>query len=233
MESRTAEVPFNADWEALLRVASMPARLFSTFPYRVEVRGEGKPVVSISFKKLLTKFQFEGTLEFTFNEPHATYIIKGIDGLLVFSFSALNSRLVARVSGDIPGERRLGKKLSLLAEGSALAVARMTESYRAVSKRLIGSPEDFTLQNLTPSLLPHILRYARLHTGRKSFEVIGEGNGGKFTISVRDDFVGKMEHDSGFGVSITHIEKGILDVGEEDFRGVELEGKFRIRVVYL
>ena len=231
MESRTAEVPFGADWHSLLGVASMPQKLFSTFPYEVKVSGEERPLVSISFRRFLTRFRFEGTLEFTFSEPHVTYILKGVDGLLVLSFSALDSRLMARVSGDIPGERGLGKKLGFLAEGSALAVARMAESHGAVAGRALGSPQDFIVDDLGPELLPHVLRYVRLHTGRRDFRLVGEGRGESFTVTVAGDFVERMEHDSGSGLSITEVEKAILEVSGEDFEGVELGGRYRVRVV--
>ncbi len=231
MESRTAEVPFGADWHSLLSVASMPAKLFSTFPYEVRVSGGERPIVRISFRRFLTRFSFEGTLEFTFNEPHATYILKGLDGLLVFSFSALDSKLLSTVSGDIPGEGGLGKKLSFLAQGSALAVARMAESHGAIVGKVVGSPGDFIVSGLKPALMPHIVRYVRLHTGRRSFRLEGEGGRDRFTITVVDDLVERMEHDSGSGISITDVEKGILEVKEEDFDGAELMGRYKIRVV--
>ena len=231
MESRTAEVPFGADWHSLLSVASMPARLFSTFPYEVRVSEGERPLVRISFRRFLTRFSFEGTLEFTFNEPHVTYILKGVDGLLVLSFAAQDSKLLARVSGDMPGERGLGKKLGFLVRGSALAVARMAESHGAVVGKVMGSPGDFVVSGLKPALMPHIVRYVRLHTGRRSFRLEGEGERDRFTVTVADDFVERMEHDSGSGLSITEVEKAILEVGEEDFDGAELRGKYRIRVI--
>ncbi|WP_297521142.1 hypothetical protein [Thermococcus sp.] len=231
METREARVPFRADWHSLLSVSAMPEKLFPTFPYEARVDGGEKPLVKLSFRRFLTRFSFEGSLDFTFNEPHVTYILKGLGGLLILSFAAGDSELLARASADIPGERGLGKKLDFIAKGSALAVARMAESHGITLGKALGSPEDFVIGGLEPSLLPHIVRYVRLHTGERSFLLEGKGGRDRFTITVVDDLVERMEHDSGSGLSITEIEKGILDVDEVDFEGAELQGRYRIRVL--
>ncbi len=231
MESRRAEVPFNAGWNSLLSVASMPVKFFSTFPYEVRVDGRDKPTVRISFGRFFTRFSFEGNLEFTFNEPHVTYILKGMDGLLVLSFAALDSRLVTRVSADIPSERRLGRKLKFLAEGSVFAAARMAESYKAVAGKVVGPFDNSIVESLNSALLPHLIRYVRLHTGRKSFRLKGVGERDRFTVTIVDDFIKRMEHDSGSGVSIIEVERGTIDVTEEDFGGVELRGRYRVKVL--
>ena len=231
MESRMAEVPFNAGWEALIGVASRPERLLPTFPYGVAVARSGEKLqVRLYFKRFLTKFEFEGRMEFTFNEPHATYILKGGKGLLVLSFAALDGRLIARVSADIPGERGLGKKLKFLAETSALAVARMAESYYLVSLRAFGSPKDFIIRNFNSSLLPHTVRYVRFNVGTPTFRINGENRVERFTVEVRDDVVMRVEYESPSGSSITEVERNVLEVGEEDFGGVETRGEYVIRV---
>jgi hypothetical protein len=232
MESRTAEVPFKASWNALLSVASKPDKLFSTFPYRASVSGQGgKPLVRFSFRRFLTKFEFEGRMEFTFNEPHITYIVKGQRGLLILSFAAVDGKLVLMVSADIPGERALGKKLGFLAEGSALAGARIAESQQIVSTRGVGSALEFKIENFNASLLPHIVRYARFHTGKPSFEVVGENGHERFTIKVKDDFVKRVEYEFPTGSSIIEVGRNMLEVEEGDFEGVELLGEYKIRVV--
>ena len=231
MEAREARVPFNAGWRSLLSVATMPEKLFSTFPYEVSLESGEKPLVRLSFRRFLMRFSFEGNLDFTFNEPHITYIIKGPDGLLILSFAASDSELLARISADIPGERGLRKKLDFIAGASARAVARMAESHGAIIERAVGSPENFVVNGLEPSLLPHVVRYVRLHTGRRSFRLGGEGERDRFTVTVENDVIKRIEHDSGPGVAITEIERNILDVESADFEGVELGGKYRIRIL--
>lgn len=231
MESRTAEVPFRAGWEALIGVASRPERLFSTLPYRVEpIKSGEKTLVRLSFKRLFTKFEFEGVLEFTFNEPHATYIVKGPKGLLILSLAAHDGRLVARASADIPGERGLGRKLEFLAKNSALTVARMAESHHIVALRAFGSPRDFIIRSFTPSLLPHTVRYVRFNLGKRTFRITGENDRERFTVEVESDVVKRVEYESDSGSSITEVEKGILEVEEGDFGGIEARGEYVIRV---
>ncbi|ASJ09582.1 hypothetical protein A3L11_10210 [Thermococcus siculi] len=231
MESRMAEVPFNAGWEALIGVAYMPEKLFPTFPYGVAVARSGEKLqVRLSFRRFFTKFEFEGRMEFAFNEPHATYILKGEKGLLVLSFAALDGKLIARASADIPGERGLGKKLKFLAENSALAIARMAESHHLVSLRAFGSPKDFIIRNFTSSLLPHTVRYVRFNVGTPTFRINGENRVERFTVEVEDNIVTRVEYESPSGSSITEVERSVLEVAEEDFGGVETRGEYAIRV---
>jgi hypothetical protein len=232
MESKTAEVPFTASWEALIEVASKPEKLLPTFPYGITAFRSGEKLqVRLSFRRFITKFEFEGNMEFTFSEPYVTYIFKGEKGLLVLSFAALNGRLIARVSADIPGERGLGKKLKFLAENSALAVAGITESYQVVSPRVLGSPKDFVIQDFTPSLLPHTVRYVRFNIGAPTFRITGKNNLESFTVEVENDVVKRVEFQSSSGSSITEVEKGVLEVAEDDFGGIDAKGKYVIKVI--
>ena len=231
MESRTAEVPFRAGWEALIGVASKPGRLFSTFPYRMELRNSGeKALVHISFRRLFMKFEFEGFLEFTSNEPHATYIVKGPRGLLILSLAVHDGRLTVRASADIPGERGLGRKLEFLAKNSARVVSRMAESHHIVVPRISGSQRDFIIRNFSPSLLPHTVRYVRFNLGTGTFRITGENGGERFSVGVENDVVKRVEYESGSGSSITEVEKGILEVDEGDFGGIDARGEYVIRV---
>ncbi len=166
MESEVAEVPFSGHWKAMVEIARKPEELFLSFPYRARVFSSGeRTLVSLSFKRLLARFDFDGVLEFTFGEPFATYVMKGgSGGLLILSFAAGDGTLLSRASADIPpGERRLKGKLRFLALQSGKTVARMAESYESVAPRIVGSPLDFVLRDLDPSLLPpHVIRYVRL-----------------------------------------------------------------------
>ena len=232
MESRTAEVSFGGDWKALIEVASRPVELLSTFPYRVEPLDlEGKTLVRISFRRLLTRFEFEGVLEFTFNEPHVTYILKGWKGLIVFSFAALEGRLVARISADVSGERMLGDKLDFMARNSALAVARMAESHGLIASRTTGRGMGFVVRDLNRELMPHLIRYVRFHTIKRSFRLAGEGTEDGFTVDVENDMIRRVEYGSRSGSSIIEIGRDVLDASGEDFEGIEASGEYLIRVI--
>ncbi|NJE05432.1 hypothetical protein E3E36_04600 [Thermococcus sp. M36] len=232
MESRTAEVPFRAGWEALIGVAAKPENMFPALPYRAEFTKSGKKVlIRLSFRKFLTRFEFEGVLESASNEPHVTYIMKGRRGLLIFSFAAYEGSLSARVSADIPGERGLGKKLKFLAENSALAVSRMAESHHLVAPRAFGSQKDFIIRNFSPLLLPHTVRYVRFNLGRPTFRIIGENGGERFTVQVEDDIVKRVEYESASGSSIIEVEKRVLDVDGDDFGGIDVSGEYVIKVM--
>ncbi|NJE29530.1 hypothetical protein E3E38_00470 [Thermococcus sp. 18S1] len=230
MESRTAEVPFSAGWEALVGVASRPERVFSTFPYEAGVIQRGEKVFArFAIRKFLLKFEFEGVLEFTFNEPHVTYVVKGPRGLLILSFAA-DRGLIAKASADIPGERMLGKKLEFLAKGSGTALARMAESHHTIAARAFGSPQNFIIRNFEPSLMAHTIRYVRFHIGSPSFTLRGENGGEWFTVTVENDIVRMVEYGSDSGSSIIEVEKGILNVGAEDFEGIDAKGEYVIRI---
>ncbi|AFL95848.1 hypothetical protein CL1_1651 [Thermococcus cleftensis] len=231
MESRTAEVPFSAGWEALVGVASRPEGVFPTFPYEAKVVRMGEKVIArLSVRKFLFKFEFEGVLEFTFNEPHVTYVMKGSRGLLILSFAALEGKLVARASADVPGERMLGKKLAYLAEGAGLSLAKMAESHGIIAARAFGSPRDFIIRNFEPSLLAHVVRYVRLNTGMKSFTLTGENGSERFTVKVKDGIVEKVEYESSSGSSIIEVGRSILEVDGRDFAGIDARGEYVMKV---
>ncbi|AEK73965.1 hypothetical protein GQS_10360 [Thermococcus sp. 4557] len=231
MESRTAEVPFSAGWEALVGVASRPERVFSTFQYEAGVTQRGEKVFArFAIRKFLLRFEFEGVLEFTFNKPHVTYVIKGDKGLLILSFAALGEKLVARASADIPGERMMGRKLEFLAKGSGTALVRMAESHHTIAARAFGSPRNFIIRNFEPFLMAHTIRYVRFNIGSPSFTLRGENGGEWFTVTVENDIVRRVEYGSDSGSSIIEVEKGILNVGAEDFEGIDARGEYVIRI---
>ncbi|WP_297093504.1 hypothetical protein [Thermococcus sp.] len=231
MESEVAEVPFSGRWESMVAIAANPGELFPSFPYRARLVREGdRTLVSLSVRRFLMKFDFEGVLEFTFGEPFVTYVMKGRKGLLILSFAAEEGTLLARASADIDGERRLRKKLRFLAAESGKTLARMAESYEAAAPKIIGSPTDFVVQDFDPSLLPHIIRYVRLKLRKSSFTLVGNNGRERFSVKIRDDVVERVEHEGPTGSAIIEVEKSVLDVTEEDFLGIEAGGKYEIRV---
>lgn len=231
MESKTARVPFSAGWEALISVAVNPEELFPTFPYRAEVtRRNERSVARLSLRRFPWKFEFEGFLEMAFNEPHVTYVMKGQRGLLILSFMAGDGSLVMRASADIPWEKLLGKKLQLLAEGSGKALARMAESHYVLAPLVFGSGEEFILRRFEGSLLAHLLRYVLLKTSKRSFRVIGKAKEDGFIADVTDGIVEKIEYETFSGTSILEIKKDLLDVSEEDFSEMDLNGEYIIKI---
>ncbi|ACJ16526.1 hypothetical protein TON_1038 [Thermococcus onnurineus NA1] len=231
MESKTARVPFSGGWEALISVAVNPEELFPTFPYRAEVtKTEERLIAKLSIKSFLWKFEFEGALELAFNEPHVTYVMKGRKGLLILSFMADNRNLLARASADIPGEKLLGKKLRLIAEGSGKTLARMAESHHIVAPLVFGSAREFILKEFRAPLLAHLLRYVMLKTGRRSFRIIGEAGDSRFVAEVLGGVIEKVEYETASGSSIIEVRKSILDVSEDDFTGMELAGRYMVKI---
>lgn len=232
MESEVAEVPFSGHWNAMVEIARKPEELFLSFPYRARVFSSGeRTLVSLSFKRLLARFDFDGVLEFTFGEPFATYVMKGERGLLILSFAAGDGTLLSRASADIPGERRLKGKLRFLALQSGKTVARMAESYESVAPRIVGSPLDFVLRDLDPSLLPHVIRYVRLKLAKPSFRLVGNGGSERFSISVENDVVSGIEHEGPNGSAIIEIGKDVLEVAKEDFQGVDVGGRYEVKAI--
>ncbi|WP_258084008.1 hypothetical protein [Thermococcus thermotolerans] len=231
MESEVTEVPFSAQWESVVAIAGNPGELFPSFPYRVRLLSSGERIiVSLSVRRFLMKFDFEGVLEFTFGEPFVTYVMKGRKGLLILSFAAEEGALLARASADIAGERRLRRKLHFLAAESGKTLARMAESYELVAPKIIGSPADFVVQNFNPSLLPHIIRYVRLKLGKPSFALVGSNGGERFSVTIRDNVVERVEHEGPTGSAIIEVGKGVLDVTEDDFPGIDATGRYEIRI---
>ena len=228
MESRTLEFPFSADWDAVRWVTSKPVELFRSLPFEGEVKEEKPLRAKISLRRRFLRFDFEGSLEATFADSTATYVMKGFKGLLILSFSVGDDRLVSRASADLV-ERFLGRKLSELARGFGLAVCRFAESYREIEEVLLPlGREEFYVRNLTGDKLPHLVRHLRFSTGLRSFEVVGEGETGKFIIRINDDSVENVEHYNTSGSAIVEVGKPLLEVGEEDFGGLEIRGEHRI-----
>jgi hypothetical protein len=201
------------------------------FPYEAGVTQRGKKLFArFAIRKFLLRFEFEGVLEFTFNEPHVTYVVKGPRGLLILSFAA-DGGLIAKASADIPGERMLGKKLEFLAERSGTALARMAESHHTIAARAFGSPRNFIIRNFEPFLMAHTIRYVRFNIGSPSFTIKGDNGREWFTVTVENDIVKRVEYGSDSGSSIIEVEKGILSVGAEDFEGMDARGEYIIRVI--
>ncbi|WP_297501336.1 hypothetical protein [Thermococcus sp.] len=228
MESRTLEFPFSADWEAVQWVTSKPVELFRSLPFEGEVTRERPLRARIFLRKRFLRFDFEGSLEVTFADSTATYVMKGLKGLLILSLSVGDNRLVSRASADMV-ERFLGRKLSELARNFGLAVCRFAESYQRIRGVLLPlGRRKFYVRNLTGEELPHLVRHLRFSTGLRSFEVIGEGERGRFVLRVKDDSVENVEHHNSSGSAIVEVDKPLLDVSEEDFAGLEISGEHRV-----
>jgi hypothetical protein len=184
--------------------------------------------VRLSLRKRLLRFDFEGSLELTFADSTATYIMKGFKGLLIVAFTVDGNRLVSRASADLV-ERFLGRKLEELARGFGLAVSRFAESHSRVSEIMLPLGRgEFYLRELTGEDVPHLLRYLRFATGRRDFEIQGEGSTGRFLIRVRNDFVESVEHENSSGSAIIEVNKPLLEIDGEDFLGLEVSGEQRI-----
>ena len=228
MKSRTLEFPFSGDWNAVRWVTSKPVELLRSLPFEGEVTGERPLRARISLKRRFLRFDFEGSLETTFADSTATYVMKGFKGLLILSFSVEDERLISRASADLV-ERFLGRKLSELARGFGLAVCRFAESYREIEGVLLPlGGEEFYVRNLAGEKLPHLVRHLRFSTGLRSFEIVGEGETGKFLIKIKDDSVENVEHYNSSGSAIVEVGKSLLEVNAEDFGGLEIKGEHRI-----
>ena len=231
MESRTAEVPFSADWEAVKWVVSRPKELFQSLPFEAEISGEEPLDVRIRLKKRLFSFEFRGKMDVAFADSTATYIMKGTKGLLILSASVGDGRLVSRASADL-AERFLGRKLEELAKGFGLSVSRFSEGYRRIAGRILPAGQDeFYLRNIAPADIPHFLRYIRFSSGNRTFSFHGEGDDGVFRIAVKDDVVRSIEHENSRGSAVIEVNKPMLDVTDGDFSGLELRGGYLLRVL--
>ncbi|NJE79642.1 hypothetical protein E3E34_11150, partial [Thermococcus sp. GR4] len=141
-----------------------------------------------------------------------------------------NRNLLARASADIPGEKLLGKKLRLIAEGSGKTLARMAESHHIVAPLVFGSAREFILKEFRAPLLSHLLRYVMLKTGRRSFRIVGEAGDSRFVAEVLGGVIEKVEYETASGSSIIEVRKSILDVSEDDFTGMELAGRYMVKI---
>lgn len=232
MESETAEIPFSGDWESLVKVAGDPKGLFSILPYSTELfEKDGRRVIRLKVRRLLLRFEFEGVLELALNRPYITHVLKGKRGLLILSFAAGENLLLVRASGDIPGERRLSKKLKLLAVESGRVVARFSESYGIVVPRVSESSEKFKIRDINPDVLPHLARFVRLKTGLESFTIEGFRENERFLARIRNGIVETVELENSKGSSILSVGKSLPEVSGEDFLGLDVEGEYELRVL--
>ncbi|AHL22656.1 hypothetical protein [Thermococcus nautili] len=231
MESRTAEMPFSADWEAVRWVTSKPRELFKSLPFEAEVSGEEPFDVQIRIRRRLFKFEFSGRMNVAFADSTATYVMKGPKGLLILSASVDGDVLQSRASADLV-ERFLGRKLEALVNGFALAVCRFSESYRRIVGKILPTGEgEFYIKDMASDDLPHLLRYLRFSLGNGTFSLRGKGNGEEFRITVENDVVKSIEHESSGGSAIVEVNKPLLGVGEDDFSGLELGGEYFLSVL--
>ncbi|WP_456422767.1 hypothetical protein [Thermococcus sp.] len=230
MESRVAEMPFSADWEAVRWVTSRPRELFRSLPFEATVSGEEPFEVYLRIKKRLMTFEFSGRMSVTFAEATATYVMKGPKGLLILATSVDGDRLVSRASADLVG-RFIGRKLEVLVNGFGFAVCRFSESYRRIVGKVLPTGEsEFYVRNMGVDDLPHLLRYFRFKLGRESFSLLGRRNGEEFKIHVENDSVKSLEHKSSGGSAIVEVNKSLLEVEQDDFSGIELGGEYFIFV---
>lgn len=231
MESRVTEMPFSVDWEAVKWVVSRPGELFLSLPFEAEISGEEPFDVRIHLRKRLFSFEFRGKMDVAFADSTATYVMKGPKGLLILSVSVGDGRLVSRASADL-SERFLGRKLEELAKGFGLSICRFSESYRRIVGKILPTGKgEFYVRDLASEDLPHLLRYLRFSLGNGSFSLAGRGEGEEFRITVENDVVKSIEHESSGGSAIVEVNKPLLDVGEEDFSGLELGGEYFLSVL--
>ena len=231
MESRTAEMPFSADWEAVRWVTSKPRELFKSLPFEAEVSGEAPFDVQIRIRRRLFKFEFSGRMNVAFADSTATYVMKGPKGLLILSASVDRGVLRSRASADLV-ERFLGRKLEALVNGFALAVCRFSESYRRIVGKILPTGEgEFYVRELASEDLPHLIRYLRFSLGNGRFSLAGRGEGEEFRITVENDVVKSIEHESSGGSVIIEVNKPLLEVLGEDLSGLELGGEYFLRVL--
>jgi len=230
MESRIAEMPFSADWEAVKWVTSKPQALFPSLPFEAEVSGEEPYNVYLRIKRRLMAFEFFGRMSVTFADSTTTYIMKGPKGLLILTTTVEGDRLVSRASADLV-ERFLGKKLEVLVNGFGLAVSRFSESYRRIAGKILPTGEnEFYIANFEVGDLPHLLRYVRFR-GLESFSLFGRGKGDEFKVRVENNIVKSLEHEGPSESAIIEINKPLLEVLEDDFSGLELGGEYSIIVI--
>ena len=231
MKSKTTELPFSADWEALRWVISRPRELFKSLPFEAEVFGEKTLDVRIRIRRKLFRFEFTGRMDVAFADSTATYVMKGPKGLLILSASVDGDVLLLRASADI-AERFLHRKLETLVNGFGLTVCRFSESYRRIVGKILPTGEgEFYVRNMAQDDLPHLLRYLRFSLGNGTFSLHGKGNVEEFRITVENDVVKSIEHESSGGSAIVEVNKSLLDVSEDDFSGLELRGEYFLRVL--